>query len=112
MGNLEYTVVIEGVTMHPDGAYLDAYMVFKVPDSDKQLAFGGHGIKFSRKGGLAPGATGDLSLSDIVRDPKSFSSRHTRKAIESNCEESKKEWMMWIMRRACLKNNRSKDFQF
>lgn len=56
VGNLEYTVVIEEVNMKPDGAYLDAYMVFKVPDSDKQLAFGGHGIKFSREGGLAPGA--------------------------------------------------------
>lgn len=46
---------------------------------------------------------------DIVRDLKSFTSRHTRKAIESNGEESKKEW---VMREAGLTNNHNKEFQF
>src|SRR5690606_18250334 len=56
------------------------------------------------------GKTGALTFSDIIRDLKSFTSRHTRKAIENNCQESKKEWMLWMMRRAGLKNNRNKDF--
>lgn len=58
------------------------------------------------------GKTGILTFSDIIRDLKSFTSRHTRKAIEKNCQESKKDWMLWMMRRAGLKNNRNKDFQF
>lgn len=59
------------------------------------------------------GRNGILSLSDIIRDLKSFTSRHTRKAIESkDREESRKEWIMWMMKNVGFKNNRNKDFQF
>lgn len=51
-------------------------------------------------------------LSDIVRDFKAYTSRHMRKAIEEHYEESRKEWMMWMMKRAGLKNERNKDWQF
>lgn len=61
---------------------------------------------------LIIGKNGTHELSDIVRDLKSFTSRHTRKEIESNLQESKKDWMMWMMKRAGLRNKRNKDFQF
>jgi hypothetical protein len=36
------------------------------------------------------------NLSDIVRDLKSFTSRHIRKAIESSELESRKSWILWM----------------
>lgn len=51
-------------------------------------------------------------LSDIVRDLKSFTSRHIRKAIEASDSESRKPWMMKLMKETGLRNNRNKDFQF
>lgn len=56
IGNIEYSIILESMTMLADGAYLNAYMVFDMPDSEKKLAFAGHNIKFSRNGGLAAGA--------------------------------------------------------
>lgn len=51
-------------------------------------------------------------LPDIVRDFKAFTSRHIRKQMENHPGESKKEWMLWMMKRAGLKNERNKDWQF
>lgn len=51
-------------------------------------------------------------LSDIVRDFKSFTSRHIRKEIENNHSESRKVWMLDIMKNYVLQNERNKDFQF
>ena len=57
-------------------------------------------------------ANGTNSLSDIIRHLKSFTSRHIRKALEGDTIESRKEWMLWLMKRAGAKNERNKDFQF
>lgn len=51
-------------------------------------------------------------LSDIVRDFKSFTSRHIRKAIESNINESRREWMLSLMYTSGIENERNKYFQF
>ena len=57
-------------------------------------------------------ANGTNSLSEIIRDLKSFTSRHIRKAVEADTTESRKEWMLWLMKRAGAKNERNSDFQF
>ncbi|TCD26348.1 transposase [Pedobacter psychrodurus] len=51
-------------------------------------------------------------LSDIVRDFKSFTSRHIRKTIENSNTESRKLWMLEIMKELGSRNERNKDFQF
>ena len=51
-------------------------------------------------------------LSDIVRDMKSFTSTSLKKAIVENPQESRKEWLLWMMKRAGEKNGNNKDFQF
>lgn len=51
-------------------------------------------------------------LTDIVRDFKSFTSRHIRKAIENSNTESRKLWMLEIMKKLGRQNDRNKDFQF
>jgi putative transposase len=51
-------------------------------------------------------------LSDIMRDLKSHTSRELKKEILSHPQESRREWMLWMMKRAGIKNGNNKDFQF
>jgi putative transposase len=50
-------------------------------------------------------------LADIMRDFKSFTSRSLRKAITGDESESRKEWMLWMMKRAGAKSSHHRDFQ-
>lgn len=52
------------------------------------------------------------NLSDIIRDLKSYTSRHIRIALEESNFESRKEWMLWMFRRAGIANRKNNDFQF
>jgi REP element-mobilizing transposase RayT len=58
------------------------------------------------------GTKGDNKLEDIIRDMKSFTSRHLRLEIEQSNYESRKEWMMWMFKKAGLANSNNNDFQF
>jgi putative transposase len=51
-------------------------------------------------------------MEDILRDFKSFTSRKIGIAISEHPQESRKEWMLWMMKRAGNKNNNNNDFQF
>ena len=53
-----------------------------------------------------------MKLGDIIRDFKSFTSRHIRKAIEGNTKESRREWLLRAMIKAGTKKSNNKDFQF
>ncbi|GAA4839071.1 REP-associated tyrosine transposase [Algivirga pacifica] len=55
---------------------------------------------------------GTYPLSGIIRDLKRHTSSTIRKAIESSKTESRKKWMLWIMKRAGTFNANNKDFQF
>lgn len=50
-------------------------------------------------------------LSHIMRDFKSDTSRSIRQCIEEHDSESRKEWMLWMMKRAGIKNSNNKDWQ-
>lgn len=50
-------------------------------------------------------------LADIMRDFKSFTSRSLRKEIAAHEGESRKEWLLWMMKRAGEKNSHHGDFQ-
>ena len=52
------------------------------------------------------------NLSDILRDLKKFTSRQVIEAIETNTEESRKEWMLQIFRSQGQLNSRNKEYQF
>jgi putative transposase len=58
------------------------------------------------------GRSGSNNLENIIRDLKSFTSRHIRLEIEKNNYESRKEWMMPMFRDAGFNNSNNKDFQF
>ena len=52
------------------------------------------------------------SLADIVRDMKSFTSTSVKRAITDHPQESRKEWLLWMMKRAGEKNGNNNRFQF
>jgi REP element-mobilizing transposase RayT len=58
------------------------------------------------------GTDGDNKLEDIIRDMKSFTSRHIRLEMEQSTYESRKEWMMSFFKEAGISNRNNKDYQF
>lgn len=60
---------------------------------------------------MAIGTKGQHNLQDIIRDLKSFTSRHIRKYMENNPQESRKEWMLTLLKKAGEKNSANRDFQ-
>jgi putative transposase len=48
--------------------------------------------------------TGSTPMQDIIRDMKSFTSRRLKEVISLNPQESRKEWLCWMMEREGKKN--------
>ena len=48
----------------------------------------------------------------LLRDFKTFTSKNLQKQIEENIEESRREWMLWMMERAGKNNSNVKNRQF
>ncbi|MBN2616595.1 MAG: transposase [Bacteroidales bacterium] len=53
-----------------------------------------------------------FDLTGIIRDLKKFTARQLLKAIKENNEESRKEWMLALFKRAGELNSNNKIFQF
>jgi REP element-mobilizing transposase RayT len=51
------------------------------------------------------------NLENIMRDMKKHTSNALRTAIEQHTAESRREWMLWMMKRAGIKNSQNKSFQ-
>ncbi len=49
---------------------------------------------------------------DILRDFKSFTSKEVQKIISENVQESRKEWLLWMMEKAGSQNSNIKKRQF
>jgi putative transposase len=56
--------------------------------------------------------THQQKMEDILRDFKSYTSGQLKKAIAGNIQESRREWMLWMMQRAGRKNPNNQHFQF
>ncbi len=52
------------------------------------------------------------NLSDILRDFKKFTSKAIIEAIEQSRNESRRNWMLWIFKKAGEKNSRNNHYQF
>ncbi|MDZ7718459.1 MAG: transposase [Balneolaceae bacterium] len=50
-------------------------------------------------------------MENILRDFKSFTSRKLKEEILTNPQESRKEWIVWMMKRAGIKNRNNNDWQ-
>ena len=49
---------------------------------------------------------------DVLKSFKTYTSKALQKAIEENIQESRKEWMLWLMERAGKKNSNVEKRQF
>lgn len=61
---------------------------------------------------LIMGSNGLMKLEDIIRDLKSYTSRHIRKSIEQSIQESRREWLLNAMIKTGTNKSNNKDFQF
>ena len=52
------------------------------------------------------------NLPDVLRDLKKFTSRAIIEAIQNSKEESRRNRMLWIFKKAGEKNSRNNDYQF
>src|SRR5690606_23469726 len=50
--------------------------------------------------------------SDLLRDLKRHTSKKLQRMIAENPQESRKEWMLWLMQRAGMKNSNVSKSQF
>tara|TARA_Y100000385_G_scaffold291220_1_gene367910 strand:- start:10011 stop:10556 length:546 start_codon:yes stop_codon:yes gene_type:complete len=50
--------------------------------------------------------------SSLIRDFKGFTSRKLIKSIEDNSQESRKEWLLWMMKKAGRNNSNVQKYQF
>ncbi|HET8809999.1 MAG TPA: transposase [Flavobacteriaceae bacterium] len=48
----------------------------------------------------------------LLRDFKGFTSKNIVRAINENPQESRKEWMLWMFKKAGAKNSNVKEYQF
>ena len=55
--------------------------------------------------------TNKNKIEDIIRDFKSHTSRQLKKEIKEQTTESRKEWMLAMMKEAGLKNSNNQNFQ-
>jgi hypothetical protein len=51
-------------------------------------------------------------MPDVIMDLKKFTSRKIEEAIRENTFESRKEWILWMFKRAAQQNSNNKNFQF
>lgn len=51
-------------------------------------------------------------LSAILRDFKKYTSSQIIKAIEENMQESRRNWMLWVFKKAGERNKRNEAYQF
>ena len=54
----------------------------------------------------------EQKLADIIRDFKKYTAMQIIKAIRENPQESRKEWLLWLLKRAGSKNSQNSVYQF
>ena len=60
---------------------------------------------------MIAGCHGELTMGDIMRDFKSFTSRSVKDTLRENMTESRQDWLLWMFERAGKYNPNNKDFQ-
>jgi putative transposase len=54
----------------------------------------------------------EANPSELLKNFKTYTSKALQKMIEEHPQESRKEWILWMMKRAGLKNSNVKNMQF
>ena len=53
-----------------------------------------------------------IALSEVLRDFKKYTSSKIIQAIKENEQESRRNWMLWVFKKAGEKNKRNETYQF
>ncbi|MHB8207474.1 transposase [Mucilaginibacter sp.] len=61
---------------------------------------------------LIASAKEGFKLADIMRDMKKFTSQRIIAAITENAQESRKDWLIWMFKRAGARNKNNETYQF
>jgi len=61
---------------------------------------------------LIIGTQGKEKIQDILRDFKKHTAKKLIEEIQSNSQESRKDWMIWMFEKAGKKNSNNKKYQF
>ena len=61
---------------------------------------------------LIASAKEGTEMAAIMRDHKKFTSRMIIAAIEANIQESRKDWILWMFKRAGTRNSNNEQYQF
>jgi putative transposase len=61
---------------------------------------------------LIASADEEKQLADIMRDMKKFTSQRIIAAIEANLQESRRDWLLWMFKRAGALNKNNETYQF
>lgn len=61
---------------------------------------------------LIASAKDNLELADIIRDLKKYTAKMIISSMENNQQESRKDWILWMLKRAGSRNNNNKIYQF
>ena len=103
--------VVEWIDVFSRKIYADIVLVsLKFCIEKKQLKVFAWCIMTNHIHLILQSSKGDLS--GTLRDFKKFTSSRIIDAIEQNKEESRRNWMLWIFKKAGEKNSRNKDYQF
>lgn len=61
---------------------------------------------------LISNAAENYNLLNILRDFKKYTSKYLTHLITNNFQESRKSWLLWLIKSNGIKNNNNKDIQF
>jgi putative transposase len=61
---------------------------------------------------LIASADEEKQLADVMRDMKKFTSQRIIAAIEANLQESRRDWLLWMFKRAGALNKNNETYQF
>lgn len=95
VGGINYTVIISSVRATPTGSFIEAYLMFEIPQTGNKIAFRGRNISFSNKGGFTgvgrleligsyPMKVGSNTLLTIV-GTTSQSTANSKSFVEFDC---------------------------
>ena len=105
--------VVEWVDVFTRSMYADIVVEsLKFCQQQKGLKIYGWSIMSNHLHLIVSASNPKITLSDILRDFKKFTSNQIIKSIENNERESRKSWMLWLFKKAGECNKRNENYQF
>jgi putative transposase len=103
--------VVNWIDLFTRSRYCDVFLdSVKFCQQRKELEVGAWVIMSSHIHMILRGSENN-NLQDIIRDLKSFTSRKIKEEIEESKNESRRDWLLWMFKRAGAANSQNYDHQ-